>query len=119
MEQRDILPTEARLHLTDHLTKYEEIQILSAQVGELKLLLSAAQEEISMLTEERDEVVAAIKRWSKAGPDERRELLYDTTTQELRTEMKLLRTENKRLRGELIVLKNGQNEVAGPRRMRA
>lgn len=114
-----ILHINGPLHLSDHLTKYEELQLLHAQVTDLKQKFAASLDEISMLTDERDEVVAAIQRWSRADATERRELLYDTELLDMRTEMKRLRTENKRLVRENAALAKSKNEVPVPRRMRA
>jgi len=117
--ENQILHIVGPLHHSDHLTKYEELQMLHAQVTDLKQKFAASLEEISMLTDERDEVVAAIKRWSKADRTERQELLYDAQLVEMRTELKQLRTENKRLERENMALSKGKNDLPGPRRMRA
>lgn len=77
---------------------------LRHRLNELERLFGAAQAEIALLTNERDELVAAIKKWSKADRSERQELLFDATTQELRSEVKQLRSTLKRLKRENIVL---------------
>ena len=117
--ENQILHIVGPLHHSDHLTKYEELQMLHAQVTDLKQKFAAAMEEISMLTDERDEVVAAIKRWSKADRTERQELLYDAQLVEMRTELKQLRSENKRLERENAAFAKSKSELPAPRRMRA
>jgi len=125
--EHQILHIVGPLHHSDHLTKYEELQLLHAQVTDLKQHLAASMQEISMLTDERDEVVAAIKRWSKADRTERQELLYDAELLEMRTELKMLRAENKRSERENAALRQaqckqlakGKTDLPAPRRMRA
>lgn len=75
------------------------------RLAELERLFIAAQEEIGLLTSERDELVDAIRRWAKADRFERHELLLETLTQELRTELRSLRTEIKRLKRENAALR--------------
>lgn len=70
------------------------------RLRELDRLFHAAQEEIALLTSERDELVGAIKRWSQADRSERLELLSDAATFELRTELKQLRGLVSRLKRE-------------------
>lgn len=86
---------------------------LRQQLAEMERMFSAAQEEIALLSGERDELVAAIKKWAKADRLERQELLLETATQELRTEMKQLRNTVKRLKRENALLQattNGDQE---------
>ncbi|MBX2972815.1 MAG: hypothetical protein KF797_06920 [Flavobacteriales bacterium] len=91
---------------------------LRHRLNELERLFGAAQEEIALLTSERDELVAAIKKWSKADRSERQELLFDANTQELRSELKQLRSAVKRLKRENIVL-HAQVSEQQPRQLRA
>lgn len=91
---------------------------LRHRLNELERLFGAAQEEIALLTSERDELVAAIKKWSKADRSERQELLFDANTQELRSELKQLRSALKRLKRENIVL-HAQVSEQQPRQLRA
>lgn len=86
---------------------------------EMERLFAAAQEEIGLLTAERDELVSAIKRWAKADRLERQELLLEMATQDLRTELKQLRATTKRLKRENELLAARLNEVHGQRRLRA
>ncbi len=81
--------------------------------------LASAQEEIDLLTGERDELVAAIKKWAKADRLERQELLLEATTLDLRTELKMLRHEVKRLKRDNTALIEQQNSEHGNRQMRA
>jgi len=98
-----------------------EMESTSARqrLAELERLFSAAQEEIALLTGERDELVAAIKRWAKADRTERQELLLEATTLELRTEVKQLRAETKRLKRENTALHMRLNGDQPLRRLRA
>lgn len=89
------------------------------RLAELERLFGAAQEEIALLTSERDELVMAIKKWAKADRLERQDLLLEATTQDLRTELKQLRAETKRLKRENAALTARSNEEQGPRRLRA
>lgn len=91
---------------------------LRHRLNELERLFGAAQEEIALLTSERDELVDAIKKWSKADRSERQELLFEATTQELRSEVKQLRSAVKRLKRENIVL-HAQVSEPQPRQLRA
>lgn len=90
---------------------------LRQRVAELERLFGAAQEEIALLTSERDELVSSVKKWAKADRIERQDLLFEATTQELRTELKLLRAENRRLKRENQALHTSTQEE--PRRLRA
>lgn len=83
---------------------------LRLRVNELERLFQAAQEEITLLTCERDELVGAIKRWSRADRTERQELLHDAATFELRTELKQLRGLVHRLKRENAALRGPQEE---------
>lgn len=75
---------------------------LRQRVAEMERLFAAAQEEIALLTHERDEVVAALKKWAKADPLERLELRIEATTRTLRAELNALRAENRRLKREIL-----------------
>jgi len=90
-------------------------QPFKQRIAELERLFTAAQEEISLLTSERDELVAAIKQWAKADRIERQALLFETHTQELRTELKRMRSEVKRLKRDNTAL-TAQAEVGSPSR---
>lgn len=68
------------------------------RVMELERSFSAAQEEIALLTVERDALIASLKKWAKANHIERQELLLDAATQDLRRELQQLRVENRRLK---------------------
>jgi uncharacterized protein (DUF3084 family) len=92
---------------------------LKHRLADLERLYGAAQEEIALLTGERDELLAAIKQWAKADRLERQDLLVEATTQDLRTAMKQLRSEVKRLKRENATLLVGNREEAVPRRLRA
>ena len=81
-------------------------------------MFAAAQEEISMLTGERDELVEAIRKWAKADRLERQELIVETVTQDMRTELKVLRGKVKRLERENASLRCPAVDH-GPRRMSA
>lgn len=89
------------------------------RLAELERLFAAAQEEIALLTGERDELVLAIKKWAKADRLERQELLVEATTQDLRTELKQLRAETKRLKRENAALTARSSDEEGQRRLRA
>lgn len=89
------------------------------RVAELERLFAAAQEEIALLTSERDELIDAVKKWAKADRLERQELLFETTTQELRSELKQLRSAVKRLKRENNLLTNRANNGHQPLQMRA
>jgi predicted RNase H-like nuclease (RuvC/YqgF family) len=89
------------------------------RVAELERLFAAAQEEIALLTSERDELIDAVKKWAKADRLERQELLFETTTQELRSELKQLRSAVKRLKRENNLLTNQANNGQQPLQMRA
>ena len=91
---------------------------LRHRLNELERLFDAAQGEIALLTNERDELVAAIKRWAKADRPERQELLLEATTQELRSELKQLRIAVRRLKRENIML-HAQVSEQLPRQLRA
>ena len=93
-------------------------QPLKQRLADLERLYGAAQDEIAMLTGERDELVAAIRKWAKADRLERQDLLFEATTQELRTELKQLRSEVKRLKRENTALA-ANTEQAMPQRLRA
>ncbi len=93
--------------------------MLKYRMAELEHTLASAQEEIDLLTGERDELVAAIKKWAKADRLERQELLLDATTLDLRTELKMLRNEVKRLKRDNTALIEQQNSDRGDRQMRA
>ena len=77
-----------------------DTEALQAQFEQVKRLLAAAQEEIDLLTGERDELVAAIRQWAEADQVERMSLLFDATTQDMRSEIKMLRGELKRMKRE-------------------
>ena len=68
----------------------------------MERLFAAAQEEIALLTHERDEVVAALKKWAKADPLERLELRIEATTRTLRAELNALRAENRRVKRQVL-----------------
>lgn len=87
---------------------------LQAQLEQLKRMLAAAQEEIDMLTGERDELVAAIRQWAQADQVERMSLLFDANTQDMRSEIKMLRGEVKRLKRA-----QGSSSPAAEQRLRA
>ncbi len=89
------------------------------RLAELERLFSAAQEEIALLTSERDELLSAVKKWAKADRLERQELLFEATTQELRTELKQMRGAVKRLKRENADLSERLNQASMPRQMRA
>jgi hypothetical protein len=80
------------------LTDLQHPAVPVAQLEQLKRLLAAAQEEIDLLTGERDELVSAVKQWAHADRIERQELLFDAATQDMRSEIKTLRAEVKRLK---------------------
>jgi len=89
------------------------------RLAELERLFSAAQEEIALLTCERDELLSAVKKWAKADRLERQELLFEATTQELRSELKQMRGALKRLKRENADLSERLNQTSMPRQMRA
>lgn len=91
---------------------------LRHRVHELERLFCAAQEEISLLTSERDELVQAIKRWSQADRNERQELLSEAASFELRTELKQLRGLVHRLKRENATLR-GMDRDRPDQRLRA
>lgn len=92
---------------------------LRQRLADMERMFGAAQEEIGLLTAERDELVCAIKKWAKADRLERQELLFETATQEMRTELKQLRGQAKRLKRENELLAARLAEDMGQRRLRA
>jgi multidrug resistance efflux pump len=91
---------------------------LRMRVAELERLQQAAQEEIDLLTAERDELVGAIKQWARADRLERQDLLFEASTQDMRSELKLMRGKVKRLERENAALRTASMNGA-PRRMSA
>ncbi|MBL7962272.1 MAG: hypothetical protein JNM31_00375 [Flavobacteriales bacterium] len=116
---RSLQALDSRLFLHSLQSPDAEPGMLKYRVAELEHTLATAQEEIELLTCERDELVAAIKKWAKADRLERQDLLLESTTQDLRTELKVLRNENKRLKRENSALLGQQNDERNNRRMRA
>lgn len=116
---RSLQALDSRLFLHTLQSPDTEPGMLKYRMAELEHTLASAQEEIDLLTGERDELVAAIKKWAKADRLERQDLLLEATTQDLRTALKMLRTEVKRLKRENSTLIGQQNEDQGNRRMRA
>ena len=116
---RSMHALDSRLFLHTLQSPDAEPGALKVRVADLERLMAAAQEEVNMLTGERDELVAAIKKWAKADHLERQELLLETTTQELRTEIKQLRGEVKRLKRDNATLANQRTEDRAPRRLSA
>ena len=92
---------------------------LKLRAAELERLYNAALEKNEMLTAERDELVAAIKKWAKADHIERRELLFDAETQDLRTELKQARQLAKRLQRENNELAAKASEKVAQQQRRA
>ncbi len=115
---RSSLNLDDRLFLPSLQAPGTDDRTLRARVAELERLMKAAQEEINLLTAERDELVGAIKQWAKADRMERQELLFEATTQDMRSELKLVRAEVKRLKRENNALRTATAEGA-PRRLRA
>ena len=72
-----------------------------------------------MLTDERDELISAIRQWAKADRSERHELLLEVATLELRTELKHLRQVLKRLKRENAALNARLASQDEARKMRA
>jgi hypothetical protein len=118
MAQRSAL-LDDRLFLPSLQAPESESSSARQRMAELERLFSAAQEEIALLTAERDEVVSAIKKWAKADRLERQELLVEASTLELRTEVKHLRAETKRLKRENAALTARAHEEHAQRRLRA
>ena len=116
---RSMHALDSRLFLHTLQSPDAEPGALKVRVADLERLMAAAQEEVNMLTGERDELVAAIKKWAKADRLERQELLLDATTLDLRTELKMLRNEVKRLKRDNTALIEQQNSDRGDRQMRA
>lgn len=114
---RNVHATDDRLFLPALQTLDSENAPLRQRLAELERLFGAAQDEIALLSGERDELVSAIKKWAKADRMERQELLFEATTQELRSEVKQLRSTVKRLQRENTTLQQRQSEQ--DRRLRA
>ncbi|MBL7950122.1 MAG: hypothetical protein JNM62_00265 [Flavobacteriales bacterium] len=112
-------PTDDRLFLPSLQAPDSDNTPMRQRLVEMERLFAAAQDEIALLTSERDEVVAAIKKWAKADRSERQDLLVEASTQELRTELKQLRAETKRLKRENTVLTSRLNEDHTGRQLRA
>jgi len=110
---------DSRLFLHSLQSPDSEPGALKYRMAELEHTLASAQEEIDLLTGERDELVAAIKKWAKADRLERQDLLLEATTLDLRTELKMVRNEVKRLKRENSALLGQQTEDRGNRQMRA
>lgn len=94
-------------------------QPMRQRMAELERLFAAAQEEIALLTSERDELIDAVRKWAKADRVERQELLFEATTQELRSELKQLRSAVKRLKRENALLMGRTNGGQQPLQLRA
>lgn len=107
---RTITALDDRLFLPSLQAPEMDDRTLRQHVAELERAYEAAKEEINLLTSERDELVAAIKKWAKADRLERQELLLEASAQDLRSELKQLRSENRRLKRENTVLQGDRHE---------
>lgn len=116
---RSMQALDSRLFLHNLQSPDTEPGMLKYRLAELEHTLASAQEEIHLLAGERDELVAAIKKWAKADRTERQDLLLEATTLDLRTEIKMLRAEVKRSKRENTTLIDQQNGHHGSRQMRA
>ena len=115
---RTMQSPDSRLFLNTLQSPDTEPGLLKSRLADMERMFNAAQEEISLLSGERDELVAAIKQWAKADRLERQELLMDAITQDIRSELKVLRGKVKRLERENNALRAPAVDQ-GLRRLRA